>query len=521
MDREVKRENTWFWAACAILLGINFWLIATSRILPFIDLPNHLANATIYRHIGEPGNEFARYYSVHSLFPNANVVHLAFAGSKLFPTVEFANRAFYVVYLTLVPLGVFLLIREAGGNRWYTLLSFLVLFNLNVVFGFTGFTAAIPIVLFVVWTAVRSFRGGIAWSVAVAPLLVLLFCAHALTFIFGFSLYCLLCVLDRRRWPRLAAAIPAACVFAMWWSRRPAEESTFGYMRDYYWNHYFWNLPRRAMFPLMDFYQILPGAAGPILAIVISLALLVPLIKYRRMLFTGLANRPAAILALYGAFCCMTLPPEIPREPVLYQRFSIFLFLGAIVLLSLLPASRRRIGVMFAAALVFTGLRVHYFREFNRENANFNARFLPPANERMAGVMYEHGFRNWPLYIHFPNYQIIWNKGIASTAAIDYRFGVVRRSASTEELPFYREWISQEPDYQGDYDAMEYVLVRGNPPAHWLDGSKREPGFDEVRRAGNWRLLKSRKAAVRGTLKGAVTEGGRVAQLAEQLTLNQ
>lgn len=517
----MKHENRWFWAAFLLLLGIHYWMIGSSRILPFVDLPNHLANATIYRHIGEPGNQFAHYYSVHPLFPNANVVHLAFAGSKIFPSVEFANRVFYMLYATLIPLGVFLLIREAGGNRWYTLLSFLLIFNLNAVFGFTGFTIAIPIVLFVAWTAIRSFRGSWLWTAAAGILLVLNFCAHALTFIFGFSVYCLLCLQRRGAWPRLLAAIPAAMVFAAWWARRPSEESTFRYMRDYYSNHYIANIPVRLTFPLMDFYQLLPGIAGPILAIVITLAIFAPLVKYRKALLGGLRDRPAAVLLLFGIFCCMTLPPEIPREPVLYQRFSVFVFLGAIVLLSGLPSPKLRTGVMFSAALAVALLRLHYFHEFNRENAGFDARFLPPSNDRMAGIMYDYGFHSWPLYIHFPNYQIIWNKGIASTAAIDYRFGVVRRRATTDELPVYREWISQDAHYLGDYDAMEYLLVRGNPPTEWLDATRHPPGFEEVRRSGNWRLLRRRNPGGHGILGKAVNTGGRVAQLAEQLTLNQ
>ena len=516
----MKLPGRWLLLAFAVLTAINAGMLVTSRIYPFVDLPNHLATATIYRHIGGADNRFAEFFTIGPLFPNANVAYLLFAGWDLFPSVEFANRTFYILYGLLVPLGLWLLIREVDGDPWYALLGFLLLYNLNCVFGFVGFTASAPVVLFVMWTALRGFRGGWGWTAASGALLVALFCCHALAFLFGLGTYLLGCLRGRRNWPRAIAAAPAFAVFVAWWIRRPVEESTFAYMAGYYTKHFLENLPRRATFPLMDFYQILPGALGPLLAMVVAAAILVPLIAHRKRLFAGAAAHPLASMFLFALACCSLLPPEIPREPVLNQRFSVFLYLAAIVLLSRLPSSAGARVAIIGGCLLFGGLRWNYFREFNRENAAFDPAFLPAKESRMAGMVQESTFWGWPLYVHFPNYHIVWNKGIAGTSAVDYRFGVVRRKAGFDRLPYHREWIGMEGGYQGEYHGVEYILVRGRPPERWLGPWPTGPGFDESRRAGEWRLMRNRGLS-HGTIEGVSSGNGRVAQLAEQLTLNQ
>ena len=509
-----------FWLAFLVLLVANAAILITSRLYPFVDLPNHLATATIYRHIGESGNEFAKYFAVHPVFPNANVVHLMVVGSQIFPSVEWANRLFYILCLVLVPGSTWLLIREVGGDSWRALLAFPLVFHLNTVFGFVGFTIAVPVLMLAVFATMRSLRGSLWWSVLTGALLMLLFCAHALAFLFGLLVCCAIFAQSAANRGRIVAAAPSAWMFATWWMRRPVEESTLTYMADYYWHHYFWNLPVRALFPLMDFYQLLPGALGPLLAAGLAGVILVPLVRNWRDGIAAGRHRPLAILLFAALVCCIVLPPEIPREPVLYQRFSVFLFLAAIVLISRRPLPLRWRAGVFGIALACTALRAHYFREFNRENEGFDAAFLRRAEGRTMGIVYEPGFRGWPLYIHFPNYKIVWNHGIAGTAAIDYRFGVVRRKAGTDALPVYREWIREHGTYSGEYASVENLLVRGDPPREWLD---RPSGvrYSEFGRAGMWHLYRN-GAAGRGMInEGSGKRDGRVAQLAEQLTLNQ
>ena len=111
----------------AIFLGLliaHLVLIWTVRLYPFIDLP-----ATSIRYYGEPGNRFAEFYSIGSFLLKPNVAHILFCSSSLFPTVEFANRIYYSLYVILFPLSILFIIWYLGGAAHYSLLSFLLIYN--------------------------------------------------------------------------------------------------------------------------------------------------------------------------------------------------------------------------------------------------------------------------------------------------------------------------------------------------------------------------------------------------------
>src|SRR5688572_32794894 len=74
-----------------IFSGLIFlYLILTfcTRLFPYVDIPFHLAEATIYRYYNSPGFYFKDYYLVDS-FLRPNIFHIAFAGSSIFPSLVF------------------------------------------------------------------------------------------------------------------------------------------------------------------------------------------------------------------------------------------------------------------------------------------------------------------------------------------------------------------------------------------------------------------------------------------------
>src|SRR5690606_7187758 len=89
------------------------------------------------------------------------------------------------------------------------------------------------------------------------------------------------------------------------------------------------------------------------------------------------------------------------------------------------------------------------------------------------------------VYIHFPNYYIVWNKGVAASKIIDYRFGVVRRLAPESELPHYEEMIGERYSYQPQYSNIDYFLVRGQAP---VENDMHLRGFSLWRQAEPWRI---------------------------------
>ena len=71
---------------------MHLLLVGNVRIYPFVDVPNHLALANIYRYYGQPTNQFAQFYNLNT-FLKPNTFHLFFCGSKIFPSVEFGNKS--------------------------------------------------------------------------------------------------------------------------------------------------------------------------------------------------------------------------------------------------------------------------------------------------------------------------------------------------------------------------------------------------------------------------------------------
>ncbi len=141
----------------SILLAAHLLIMAWMRMYPFVDLSFHLAAATIYRHINDPGNLFKEFYTVDS-FLKPNTFHLWFCSLPFFKDVETGNKFFYLLYTLLLPTSVFLIVKELKGNLWVVLLSTMLLYNYNTTFGCVGYTFAIPVVLLICYFFLKTLN---------------------------------------------------------------------------------------------------------------------------------------------------------------------------------------------------------------------------------------------------------------------------------------------------------------------------------------------------------------------------
>jgi hypothetical protein len=511
--------------ALAVLTLLHAVALSSSRLLPFTDLPNHLAAATIVRHHGEFGNEFSRYFDV-DLFPKPNVLHLVWSSMAVFPSAEAATRAWYFLYALLLPLSTLLLIRSLGGAAWAALLSLLVMYSYSVSWGFTPYTMAIPLVVLSAWaSAGMAMRGGLRYTVMSVFLLLLLFFTHALAAQFAMLVHVIfmLSARERRAASRIAGCLtilPAAAMLLAWWLFGRSfwfGPSTTGHIKDYYSNVYLPSLPAKWKLLYIDNYSTLGGTAGVIFGVAVSAvivaAALIPALYRRGRAGSGAAaagapggraaapggradapggRRYALILLALSLACFLFLPKDLPGQAILAQRFSVFVFLSLAVLAGVMWKGRRAALVstaVAAACLVHLIVWWSGFRAFNRENEGFTPDFLPePWKGRvLAGLIYDYTWRGRPAYIHFPGYYITWKKGIATTSLIGYRFGAVRRRAPLAVLPAYLEWTGRSGRYDGRYAELDYILMRGALPR----GREYEiEGFAPMRSAGKWHLLK-------------------------------
>lgn len=508
MEQSDRSRKT-FIAILAFLILLHIILIASSRLYPFTDMPNHLAAATIYRHHDDPGSRFSEYYR-HALLMKPNTFHTIFCSLPLFPSVESANRVFLSLYAALLPLSVLLLIRRLGGREWFALLSFLVLYNYNLGWGFVGFAFSIPLVLFLLAFTASFLGDGGAWNgTAVAVGLVLLFFVHALAAVFAVLLFLACCIISGRRSPAgkvraCAVLFPLLFIILLWWRRETAlyrGTGTVDFLHTYYGTEYLKTLFARKNFLFLDNYNLYEGMKGKVIGLLFASCIVAPaiaLLARRRSFGAYRRSEPGRISFAFVALslaCFVLLPNLLPGQAILYQRFSVLVLISLIILGSTLahkaPHIVFRAGVC-AVCLVHLVLWADYITGFNRENAAFTPSFLPEGREgKLAGLIYDLRYRGKPAYIHFPNYFIVWKKGVASTKIVDYRFGAIRRLVGPVELPPYEEWISLDRGSTDTYRGMDYLLVRGFPrPGQ--EGSL--AGFEAARAKGVWALYERTNA---------------------------
>lgn len=488
-----------------VFIAINIVLLASARLLPFIDLPNHLAEATIYK-FHEPGNLLASYYKPTPwYFPNT--FHTVFC--SLFPSVEIGNKIFHILYIILLQGSVFLVIRQLRGNPWYGVLALLFTYNYNVTFGFVGFAISIPI-LVILFYAILVYieQPRFFLNVVISFLLILLFFMHAQNALMGLVIYgCMMLHHYRKDLIRflihcVLVPLPLLMIIFAWWFNRDAQEegSTLGYLIDYYRSDYFQSFYMRFRIVVFDNFQLREGLPGLIIATLFFICVITPVLAARPWKHFAWKKASAdviypAILFAIIAICYLFAPDKLPGQTPIFQRFCTIAMLSFIILGSVMlrDAHFRWLKPLTIAAVVaYMALWAEYFYGFNRENAEFNHEFFAGVQpeDKLAGLIYDNTYRGRKLYIHFPNYHIVWNHGIAASKIIDYRFGVVRRAAPESELPYYEELIGENYYPQPQYKNLNYLLVRGTAPVI-QDGNL--SAFSLFRHQGDWKLYVNEK----------------------------
>lgn len=489
------------------VLAAHLLLICTTRLYPFLDMPNHLALATICRFFDDPGTSFSEFYTL-DVFLKPNVLHLLFCSSKIFPSVEVANRIFYCLYLVLFVAGSFLIIRGINGNRWYLLLVPLLFYNCNVSYGFVGCTIGIPAVLLVLYCMLRDAQGAEAGNMlALTVILAALFFMHALMAVFALFVFtCWVlwhyrCKLHKAC-SRLVCALPCAGLILSWWLRDSAEYTDKGILpalSTYYLNDYLQKYYLRAGFLVHDNFRFWGGTVGYAVALAFSLLIVagavMPLLQNRlkgfRPVLPDASIKPIFVFFVCAAVCELVFPDALPGYSFLFERFSVFVMLGFIFLGSVFSARK---SIRCFPALVVVACLIHFciwadcMRSFNNENKEFTAGFLntTPSCRTLAGLIYDYRFRAVSLYDNFADYFIAWNKGIATSRTIDERSFPVGRAVDATVLPPYLEWVGKHGTYDGRYENIDCILVRGEVPAK--DRAFFE-GYKLTRTAGAWKLF--------------------------------
>ncbi|MBD3219176.1 MAG: hypothetical protein GF310_12950 [candidate division Zixibacteria bacterium] len=508
----ISRLEKWdriFIIAFLVLIGLHLAMFLSLRILPFVDLPNHLAAATIVKNYDDSQNDFEQFFeSDPNLRPNT--FHLFLCSLDIFPSVEFGNKVFYALYIILLPLSVLFLIRKAGGDPWLSLLSFLMLYNYNVLWGFVGFTMALPLIFFMLGFMLDLFNKFSLKTVLILGLMFpALFFVHGIAALFALLAFAVLTFLNcgkslQKISLSALAILPYLALHIGWYSIR-SEGYGFSqitsYLSKYYSAQYLAEFANRFNVILFDNYYVFEGVNGDITALLFALALMTPFLwqifSARQAFLDQMKDRRMRTVFFFSAIalsCAFILPKDVLYDPtLLYQRIAVFFMISVLVLGSHWRLVRKKMPLKIAIILICLthfGLWTEYFNGFQKENESFTAGVLRQDGyaQPMAYLPADPFYRGLPSYIHFQNYRIVWNQGIASTSLIDYVFGAVKRKAPKEILPPHTPWISRM-GYTGQYDEMNYLLIRGNPGVQLKRHLLHSKGFELLKLEGEWALL--------------------------------
>ena len=95
--------------------------------------------------------------------------------------------------------------------------------------------------------------------------------------------------------------------------------------------------------------------------------------------------------------------------------------------------------------------------------------------------------------IHFPNYYVIWKKGISPVRITEFRRPwLIGRKVTRDKLPPYKEWVGALQHYKGEYKNIDYLLLRGGYPQkdhHYFEN------FDVISHINEWYILKNKNAS--------------------------
>lgn len=501
------KNNKLFYSVFSVFIILHLYWIISLRILPFIDLPFHLAASTIFKHLNESGYCFSEYYTIPTMV-KSNIFHIVFTGLKIFPSVEFGNKIFYIIYIIIFPLSSLLFINFIGGNKWFSLLSFLFIYNHNVHWGFTGFTMSVPLIILFILFIIKYFENQNFLNIIILVVLLLLiflmhfqnaiFCILILTISFSFNFKKSFSYFLKY----LVIILPVLILmyFAYSFDTTSPEQNLVPFLLNYYKNDYIYSVVERIkVLAVMDNFYFIQGPYGAVVAIFFVLSFIIPILIYfykrskkvYKIIITDNYSCYLYIFILCSLFCYLFLPNIIPGQNIIFERFSVFLMLALILFCAYcykrISIPNISIILIIAVVLVHFIIISFYYNDFRKETKSFNESFLPENAlcNRLSGIVFTNTFKGRPVYIHFPMYFTVWKKGI-TTGLVDYRFFVIKRKADFDKLPYYREWIGDTRDYKNEYKNLEYILLK--------DGGKLNiEGFNLVKNTDDWYLYMNQK----------------------------
>jgi hypothetical protein len=460
--------------ASGVLLSLPFWV---GRFVPLLDLPQHLALATVLASPAELGDSLSRHFIAEwgELTPYWVPYGLLRLLAFLLP-IELAARLYLTLYAFAFPFAGVALCRAFGRSAEAGLLVAPLAFNANLYYGFLNYSTAVVLLLLLLAAFERTqARPTVARIVGLAVFGCVIFFTHVQVWAFVLLVVPALALMERprvRRLSRAALALAPAGLLGLTWvwltlisgARRDFGRLDAGL-------HARWEpLSERLLgFPAAIAGSFADGSDTACLALwAATLALLLVFLRPPGASdFPGVAKRilPLLVVAVGGA---VLAPHSIMGQWNIAPRFAL---LALLPLPALLPVSndRARERWVVAAAVVLcavVGLNAAWHHhQFDREVGAFDRVLASiPPGQRLLGLAYDSSGRvltRWP-YLHFAHYYTVRSGGVvgASFAAVGPMPVRLRRPRS---LPHPDVFCPETFRCAQQAPAYDYVLSHGGP----------------------------------------------------------
>ena len=467
-----------YWIAFAVCAAAAAIPLAITGTLPAADLPEHMAQVAIWKHLDDPCHRFSETFELN--FATAYLLgYLVMRALATVVSVTTAAKLTVGLTVLLLPLSMRALLRRSGADPWLSLLGFLFAYGYVFYWGFLNFALSIPIGIWFL-ALLYDERPRLPRASAVA---VLLLAAHALTFVFCAAVALLVAAV--RRAPRLVVPLLApAILFAIFVLRlRHAERAVHEEIGR--WKSA-WQ--RLADIPSLLFANAWePFGALLFLGIVVAVAVTWPRL-----------TRDRARWALFGLAMLVYLfaPLRAFGSTFLFTRFVALVAIGA---LFLVEAPRRAVVVsrviVVTLVLVWMTVLADRFHRFGAEVRDYDrlVETIPP-NRRIVQFNVEPFSEHvpGPVYWHFGALYQVRRGGLAAWSFANYYPQLVRYRRGAEPVVRTHSTPVTGIDWPGvlQYD---YVVVRSRDPRLWLLREAPVPIAFE-RRVGEWWLFATPRA---------------------------
>jgi hypothetical protein len=449
-----------FWpgfAACSLVL---VGLLVPASYWPLVDLPQHAAALSIFRHLSDPAWGFAEQFEIQWGTPYLLLYALAYPLEGLLGPVK-ALQAVALAGVVVMPLALLPWVRWAGLPRALALLGFPLALGFSFWFGFLNFSLTLPLTFALTAAALRHQEAPTAPGVALLALaMVGLFWAHGLAGAFVAPTVALAALLSpgsvKHRLLGAATVAPAAMAVLLWGSRQDARAGGNDVFEGAWSQERLLELPALLLGVHQD--DTLVFAAGCLL-LLLPLALgMRPSPEPRRWVPLGVS------LALFLGF-----PMTMAGVSFLYQRFAIFVPPALWFALSGPPAPRLAplrtpplCAVVAFSWLLVAGLRV---RAFDAEARSFDpilAAMEPRRAVRPISFTFQSGALPGGLpYVHFAAYYQAHKGGrIGFSFARNYTSFVRYRPGVDPGMARDDEWHPERFSFAREGGQYDYFLVR-------------------------------------------------------------